>query len=414
MTRQDASRFARKTLDNYGLSEWGVALSTDPDKKFHSLCDYKSKTIILNAYSMEFLPTSEAEDTIRYEIAHVIAGAAAGHGPVWIEQATKMGVRTMLCTKESIPSHVVDAIRSGHLVTFEEEIEVIKRPKYTVAKLQDKCPDCGKVAKEAFSIDTVDTDGNSVKLITLECFHIIKKITPRATPFETMVSNDYKPEVKSCKHEWTKTRCDKCGEFKLFKFQIEGARFIERGLSIQKGAGDFDEMGLGKTVQALAYIRFHPKLATPTLYVVKSALKFQWFTEIIRWIGPDSLAQIISTSKDYVFPNLKSYIIPYDLLRRFPREKLEAVGFKLVVLDECQQIKNPDSTRTQEVRHLLRNQSVKVIPLSGTPWKNRGGEFFPVLNMIDPIKFHTYQGYLDTWVEYYYKGNQRKQGGNVI
>jgi SNF2 family DNA or RNA helicase len=131
----------------------------------------------------------------------------------------------------------------------------------------------------------------------------------------------------------------------------------------------------------------------------------------MRWLGPEFFAQIITTSKDYVYPNLKCYIIPYDLLRRFPREKIEKLGIKLVILDECQQIKNVDSTRTQEVRKLVNNNGCKVIPLSGTPWKNRGSEFFPVLNMMDPIKFNSNQRFLDTWVEYYWQGNKKKMGG---
>jgi SNF2 family DNA or RNA helicase len=170
-------------------------------------------------------------------------------------------------------------------------------------------------------------------------------------------------------------------------------------------------MGLGKTIQALAYIHFHTKTCTPVLYIVKSGIKFQWFKEIVRWLGPDYLAQVISTGKDYVFPNLKSYIISYDLLRRFPREKLESLGIKLVILDECQLIKNPDSTRTQEVRRILKNPEIKVIPLSGTPWKNRGSEFFPVLNMLDPMKFYSHQGFINRWVDIYWQGNTRKEGG---
>lgn len=57
------------------------------------------------------------------------------------------------------------------------------------------------------------------------------------------------------------------------------------------------------------------------------------------------------------------------------------------------------------------NPTCKVIALSGTPWKNRGSEFFPVLNMIDPIKFSSYQGYLDRWVDYYWEGAKKKMGG---
>lgn len=279
-------------------------------------------------------------------------------------------------------------------------------------RLQDKCPTCGKVAKEKFAINGTDRQGNQIKIITLDCFHVIQRMVPKATAFESMISNDWKPEVMNCVHKFTKNQCDKCGEYKLFNFQVIGARFAEVALSQSKGVGIFDDMGLGKTVQAVALPRYHPKLYTPTMVVTKSAIKFQWFQAFVRWAGPSFIGQIISTSKDFIIPGLKVYIIPYDLLRRFPVEKLHKLKLKLIILDECQQIKNPDSSRTQEVRKLIgASDGCKVIELSGTPWKNRGSEFFPALNLIDPIKFHSYQYYLDTWVEYYWEGAKKKMGG---
>jgi SNF2 family DNA or RNA helicase len=421
MDRNTATKLCRETLDKYNLKDWGVRLSTDANSQFLGLCLHSDKCIILNAHHIDTHPTPEIEDTILHEVAHAIVGPGHAHDATWTTKAMEMGVNNLSgCSTLSLSPQIINAIRSGAKieVSFEEAMiqrqvtveEKVFKPKYTVTRLQDKCPDCGKVAIEKFAIESVDKEGNQVRLITLECFHIIKKIIPKGTPFETMVSNDWKPEVRDCKHQWTKNKCDKCGEFKLFNFQVIGARFAEAALASQKGAGIFDEMGLGKTVQGLALVKYH-KEYTPTLYIVKSAIKFQWLKQIVRWLGPDYLAQIISTSKDYVFPGLKSYIISYDLLRRFPREKLEKLGIKLVIMDECQQIKNPDSSRTQEVRKIVGNPNIKVLPLSGTPWKNRGSEFFPVLNMIDPVKFWNHQNYLDTWVEYYYEGPKKKMGG---
>lgn len=415
MNRSQAHQLCKDELIKAGLADWGVRLSVqDKDKSYLGLCSYKDKVIILNGFHVDIHPDLEIIDTIKHEVAHAVVGSGHGHDEVWATKAKELGcTNTLPCSHLGLPDAVIDAIRSGQMVemTVEEETHVIRTPKYKITRLQDKCPDCGKVAIEKFAINSIDKDGNDVKLITLECFHIIKKIIPRGTAFDTMVSNDWKPEVKSCKHDWKKNRCEVCGEFKLFDFQVTGAKALESGLSMQKGFGVFDDMGLGKTVQALALIKFHSKEYTPTLYVTKSKIKFQWFKQIIRWLGPDYMAQVISTSRDYVFPSLKSYIIPYDLLRRFPREKIASLGIKCVILDECQQIKNPDSSRTQEVRKLVSSPDCKVIPLSGTPWKNRGGEFFPVLNMMDPIKFYSFQGYLDTWVDFYYEGPKKKQGG---
>jgi len=416
MDRNLASKFCRAELDKHGLKDWHIRLTMDFNVPFLGLCVYKDKTIILNAAHIDIHPYHEVENTIRHEVAHAIVGPGFGHGSVWEEKAREIGCdNTFPCSHLNIPEHVIDAIRSGATVEMtvevKEVVNVIRTPKFQVTRLQEKCPECGKVAIEKFAIDTVDKEGNQVKMITLDCFHIIKRVVPKATPYHTMISNDWKPEIRDCKHIWIKNQCQVCGEYRLFNFQTEGARAAEIALAMQKGFGFFDDMGLGKTVEALALLRFHAKQYTPTLIITKSAIKFQWFKQLVRWLGPDFLAQIITTSKDFVYPNLKVYIIPYDLLRRFPREKIEKLGIKLVILDECQQIKNPDSSRTQEVRRIVNNNGCKVVPLSGTPWKNRGSEFFPVLNMMDPIKFYSHQRFLENWVDYYWQGNKKKMGG---
>lgn len=411
MNRNEASNFTRRELDKYNLKEWKIRITQNPEWSFLGMCVHTDKTIILNAFHIDIHPDEEVRNTILHELGHALVGPGHAHDEVWEAKAREVGCdNTLPCSLLSIRPDILDAIRSGATIEMTVEEHIVRTPSYKVTRLQNKCPTCGKVAVEKFSVDTYDKDGNHIKMITLDCFHIIKRIIPKATPFESLVSNGWKPEVKSCFHTWDKHQCTKCGEFKLMNFQLGGVKKAEIALAMQKGFGIFDDMGLGKTVQALALLKFHKEL-TPAMIVTKSAIKFQWFKQIIRWLGPEYMPQIISTSRDYLFPKLKTYIIPYDLLRRFPREKLAKLGIKLVILDECQQIKNPDSTRTQEVRRLVNNDGCKVLPLSGTPWKNRGGEFFPVLNMIDPIKFYSHQQFLDNWVEYYFEGAKKKMGG---
>jgi len=53
----------------------------------------------------------------------------------------------------------------------------------------------------------------------------------------------------------------------------------------------------------------------------------------------------------------------------------------------------------------------KVLPLSGTPWKNRGSELYPVLNMMDPMKFPSFEKFKRDWVAIYWEGKYQKEGG---
>jgi superfamily II DNA or RNA helicase len=409
MTRDNAVLLCRDELKKHGLTEWKVRCSSS-DNSFLGLCSYKDKCIILNSNHLDIHSDSDVINTIKHEVAHALT-PGMGHNEIWADKARSIGCdNTLPCSNLSLPPHIIDAIRSGATVEVEVEEQVIRTPKYKVTRLQDHCPECGKVAVTRAEHKYLDTEGNTVKITFLQCGHLIKVIIPAGTPFHKMVSNEWKPEVRDCKHDWNKNKCNNCGEFKPFNFQVEGMRFLESALLSSKGGGVFDEQGLGKTIQGLGYIKFTPE-RFPVLFILKSGLKFQFYMEVIRWLGPNYIPQVIESSKDFIIPGLKCYIVSYDLLRRLDRTKIEKLGIKTVIMDECQQIKNVDSTRTQQVRRIVNNPDIKVIALSGTPWKNRGSEFFPVLNMIEPKKFSSYEQFSRDWVDYYWEGARRKEGG---
>lgn len=137
----------------------------------------------------------------------------------------------------------------------------------------------------------------------------------------------------------------------LYPFQVEGCRFAENaGFSCLIA----DEMGLGKTVQALALIKKHENLL-PVLIITKTALKHQWFSEVVRWTG---LVPQILESGDLPIPVFKVFIISIDLLRSY--EFLEDLAYNTIIIDECQSIKNISSKRTHYVR-LLTSRSKELI-----------------------------------------------------
>lgn len=423
MTRSQAAHFTRINLDRNGLDKWKIRI-TAQEKGFLGYCSHRDECIILNAHHIDIHPSEEVENTILHEIAHALTPGHA-HNGVWQAKAKELGCTSISpCSHLSLSPDIIDAIRSGADVEYTVETEVIHTPKYTVTRLQDKCETCGRVAVEKSSIlvESVSKKGPDTKIITLECGHLLVKSIPKGTPFHTLVSNSDNPTVKNCKHVWNKNNCTSCGEYKPFPFQVEGMKFIETALAINKGCLICDEMGLGKTVQADGYLAFHPE-AFPVLFGVKSGIKFQMLKEALRWMGIRYVPQAIQSSNDILIPGIQVYIISYDILtpkerkgkngktikQGFDIQKIIDRGIRTLILDECQQIKNPDATRTQQVRRLAKHMN--VIALSGTPWKNRGSELFSVLNMIAPTKFHSFEAFKQRWVEFYWNGKYRKEGG---
>ena len=441
MTREEASKYCHEQLSAHGLKGWGVRLNTDSNSRFLGMCSYKDKCIILSAHHIDIHPSPDVKDTILHEIAHALTPGEL-HNEVWAAKAKSIGCTQLsACSNLTLTPAIIEAIRSGATVEITYEEEVIRRPKYQITRLQDRCDYCGKVAKEVSNtlIKSNNEDTPDERFIVLECGHLFVKKIPKGTPFHKLIWNSSDP---NCTHDWNgTTKCIDCGAFKPYKFQEDGMNFAEQALAVNKGVAILDEMGLGKTIQALGYAKFHPEV-WPILYVLKSGTRFQWLSQILNICGDEFMGQVISGSNDFLIPNLRTYIVSYDLLvpkvkklksgkivtQGLDINKFKKLGIKMIVLDECQQIKNPDSSRTQQVRRLVNDKfwrqdehgvdipgrethTVKVIALSGTPWKNRGSEFYSVLNMIAPSKFAFYQQYLDKWVQYFWDGNKKKEGG---
>jgi SWI/SNF-related matrix-associated actin-dependent regulator 1 of chromatin subfamily A len=281
--------------------------------------------------------------------------------------------------------------------------------------LSEKCPTCHKVAETEKVFKIGD------KLVNrLKCGHLLLAKQLREASPEQIVSLDGK---------------------KLYKFQCDGVRFIEES---NARALISDEMGLGKTPQSIAAIFLHPELQ-PFLVICKSSLKAQWRHEIMRWMGEDYFAQVIDTPNDLPLIGLRAFIMSYDILRRFDEKKkkkknsprsgaidlegsdernngqtdettsklitlIRKAKIKTIILDECQQIKNPEAQRTVHVRQICKEVD-HVIALSGTPIKNNAAEYFPVLNILKPEMFPRYSTFLMNECDSYFTGYGYKTGG---
>jgi SNF2 family DNA or RNA helicase len=121
-----------------------------------------------------------------------------------------------------------------------------------------------------------------------------------------------------------------------------------------------DDMGLGKTVQALASVTGRTLVVGPTSVV------HNWADEA-RKFRPDLSVCIYHGSARDLDRSADLTLTSYALLR-LDKERLHAIHWDTVVLDEAQAIKNPESQVAQAAFGLTAGFR---ITMSGTPVENR-------------------------------------------
>lgn len=89
---------ARLLMDRHGLSAWQFSFSNK--KTIYGECFYDNQHIQLSRHYVMSVDVSEAmiDDVILHEIAHALAGHAAGHGPEWKAVARNIGCSAERCS----------------------------------------------------------------------------------------------------------------------------------------------------------------------------------------------------------------------------------------------------------------------------------------------------------------------------
>ena len=143
-----------------------------------------------------------------------------------------------------------------------------------------------------------------------------------------------------------------------------------------------DEMGLGKTLQVLTLLKFYPFENKNSLIVCPASVVPVWLREARRWY-PNLQTELLRSSCDFsndgpTQPML--WIASYTQLRRH-KHLLEGTQFGYAVLDEAQQIKNPDAKVTQACCAI---QAECRLALTGTPIENRLLDLWTLFRFLMP------------------------------
>lgn len=161
----------------------------------------------------------------------------------------------------------------------------------------------------------------------------------------------------------------------LYPFQKDGILFLE---SKNGRALIADDMGLGKTIQAVSWTALHPELK-PYIIVCTATMKINWKREILKWTGKEAYI-VYGTNNKEAYKEKEYIIINYDVLGAHI-ENILSLRPKVLIIDECQKIKNFKAKRTKNVRELGK-YCHHIIALSGTPIVNKPFEFFSILSLL--------------------------------
>jgi non-specific serine/threonine protein kinase len=149
-------------------------------------------------------------------------------------------------------------------------------------------------------------------------------------------------------------------------------------------------MGLGKTIQVLSLLLLiKNKLPTqPHLLVVPASLLSNWLLEISRfspslrvWSAHSSLssADELDNANEETIGNYDLVITTYTFLQRLTW--LQQINWDVLILDEAQVIKNPNTKQTRCVKSL---KCQVRFALTGTPIENRLGDLWSLFDFTCP------------------------------
>ncbi len=175
----------------------------------------------------------------------------------------------------------------------------------------------------------------------------------------------------------------------LRPYQEIGHAFLLRCTERGFGACLADDMGLGKTIQTIAWFlslkEQNPDIG-PALIICPMSVAGNWEREIKRFAPSLSVwihHGITRCRGDEFVTHIGRYdliLTTYTLASR-DIDHLLPVRWSAVILDEAQNIKNPNTLQSQAIRELTADRR---IALTGTPVENRLLELWSIMDFLNP------------------------------
>ena len=163
-------------------------------------------------------------------------------------------------------------------------------------------------------------------------------------------------------------------EGSLRPYQRRGVAWLAGMADLGMGAVLADAMGLGKTIQLIGLLVRGPG---PYLVVCPTSVVGNWEREVRRFAPGLDVMRHHGPERATDLTGFTGVVVTsYGTLRR-DVELLKEVRWRIVALDEAQQVKNPQTAGAQAVRSL---HADTTLALTGTPLENRLSELWAVID----------------------------------
>ena len=167
----------------------------------------------------------------------------------------------------------------------------------------------------------------------------------------------------------------------LRPYQERGFKWLHTNIKKGFGCCMADDMGLGKTIQVISFILKQKELnqlKNPALVVCPTTLLGNWVKEI-KMFAPELKTSIYHGIDRELDIKADVIITTYAILR-IDIEKLKKTKWSMLIVDEAQNIKNPDTSQTQAVK--MMKSDIKIA-MTGTPVENKLTELWSIFDFIN-------------------------------
>jgi len=187
---------------------------------------------------------------------------------------------------------------------------------------------------------------------------------------------------------------------KLRDYQIQGYNYLKTLASYEFGGILADEMGLGKTIQTITFLLSNEN--KKYIVITPTALVYNWKSEIEKF-APSLNVGLAHGNKAHRESIIKNYM-DYDIILttyntyKNDQEEYEKIFFDYCIIDEAQNIKNPDSLIAKSIKKV--NAKVKFA-LTGTPIENNLIELWSIFDFVMPGYLYTKETFKRIFVNEY-------------